>query len=44
MDKKALCSDNNDNNGNNNNNINNYSNYNNMSLEKFKSPRKSNPL
>ena len=45
IDKKALCSDNNDNNGNNNNNnnINNDSN-NNMSLEKFKSPRKSNPL
>ena len=45
MDKKALCSDNNDNNGNNNNNnINNYSNYNNISLEKFKSLRKSNSL
>ena len=45
--KKALHSDNNDNNDNNgndnNNNINNDSN-NNMSLEKFKSPRKSNPL
>ena len=42
IDKKALCSDNNDNNGNNNNDINNYSNYNNISLEKFKSLRKSN--
>ena len=41
IDKKALCSDNYGNN--NNNNINNDSN-DNMSLEKFKSPRKSNPL
>ena len=46
IDKKALCSDNNDNNGNNNNNNNNINNNsnNNISLEKFKSPRKSNPL
>ena len=43
IDKEAIHSDNNGNNGNNNNNINNDSN-NNMSLEKFKSPRKSNPL